>query len=285
MLTKTLPFTFAFLWSTGFIGAKYGLPYIEPYSFLAIRLAITLVILFMIIVILKPVFPNRQRTYIDIFISGVLIHAAYLGGVFTAIKLGLPAGITAVIVGLQPIITIVYAHGFKSPMALLTSAFGFIGLILIVTDSNLLLGIGLEPLLPCLLALVGITFGTIYQKQRCSETHIIVIAFLQYIPSLLIFGALAYSFESEQTIIWSSELIYALLWLSIILSIGAILLMSLLYKHNSASIAANYFYLAPPFALLQAYFFFDERINMLKLVGIALVVVSIYLTGNIKEKR
>lgn len=285
MLIRSLPFVFALLWSTGFIGAKYGLPYIQPYSFLALRFIMTLALLGLVLLIMKPPFPRKAQTYWHLLLAGILIHVAYLGGVFSAIKLGMPAGVTAVIVGVQPLLTVLLIQRLSSLKLLFAAAVGFLGLILVLFRAQA----GAQDLptadwsvyLPAIIALLGITLGTLYQKKHCADVHIISSAFLQYIPTGIIFVALAVFFEtgSGQTIEWHAELIFALLWLVVVLSVGAVVLMNLLYQHNSASGAASYFYLSPPFALLLSYFLFDETMSLINIVGILLIVASLYLTS------
>jgi drug/metabolite transporter (DMT)-like permease len=287
MLIRLLPFAFVLLWSTGFIGAKYGLPYVEPYTFLAIRFVITLVFLGLIVLFVKPKFPPKGPIYLHLAFVGILIQVVYLGGVFSAIKLGLPAGIAAVIVGVQPILTVLVIHRLQSKFIFLAAILGFIGLLLVIfggKGTQLDTAISLKNCIPSFLALLGITFGTLYQKKYCSSVPVIVNAFVQFVPTCVFFILLALVFETGQgqTIIWHPELIMALLWLVIVLSIGAILLMNLMYQQNSASSAASYFYLTPPVTLVLSYFLFDETITMINVVGISLVVLSVYLTNKIK---
>ncbi len=280
MFLKSVPFLFVLLWSTGFIGAKYGLPYIEPFSFLAIRFCITLLLLLAVLFYLKPKFPKNLKSYTDIFISGALIHGGYLGGVFSAIKLGVPAGIIAVVVGLQPVLTTLIIYRLSSPSLLAISLVGFIGLILVVINENTLLNTtNMLIYIPGLIALISITLGTLHYKKHSTDIDFITGIFLQYLPTVIIFVGLAIMFETHATIEWTTDLIFALLWLSIVLSIGAVLLMSMLYKHNSANTAANYFFLVPPVTLIEGYVLFDERLSLLNIVGIGLVVFSIYMSN------
>ena len=236
--------------------------------------------------LIKPEFPMSPRVCAHAFASGLLVHVAYLGGVFGAIKLGLPAGITAIIVGMQPILTtlLFVTKGRLPSKVLFTSALGFAGLLFVIDPGSTQNSYHWPMLWPAVLALTGITFGTIYQKQKCSEVNVLSLAILQYIPTALIFIVLAYTLENGQEIMWQGELIFALLWLSIVLSIGAILLMNWLYKHQSATKAANFFYLAPPLALVQASLFFGETISAINGAGILLVVLSLYATSRVLGK-
>lgn len=284
MLIRCLPLIFAFLWSTGFIGAKYGLPYIEPFSLLAIRFVITLVFLGLIIALLKPGFPAVPARYGQVAVAGLLIHGFYLAGVFVAIKWGMPAGMAAVIVGVQPVLTVLLTNRGQSPRLLLMSAVGFIGLFLVLLRegqadlANAAASLPWTTYMPVVIALIAITLGTLYQKRYCADIHIVTSAFLQYIPTTLFFLVLAYGVErgSWAVITWHPQLIFAILWLVIVLSIGAVMLMNLLYRHHSANTAASYFYLSPPFALMLGYLLFDEAVSAINLLGIVLVAISIY---------
>ena len=284
MFVKLLPLLFALLWSTGFIGARFGLPYIGPFTFLAIRLLIAASVLFGLITCLGLKFPCLHRGYLHVFGSGLLIHVAYLGGVFYAIKVALPVGDTAIIVGMQPIFTAIITHRLNLASVLMTSMLGFIGLLFVMSHGHLSVPLHWNMILPACIALTGITLGTIYQKNKCAEFNIVVIAFLQYIPAGLIFLTLSLLFERTRTIIWNGNLIFALLWLSLVLSIGTIILLSFLYRNHSAAKVANFFYLAPPLALIQGHFFFGERINAVNILGIILVVASLYIASQVHVK-
>ncbi|NJO12926.1 MAG: DMT family transporter [Gammaproteobacteria bacterium] len=277
---------FALLWSTGFIGAKLGLPYIGPFTFLAIRFLITLTLLSGLLLFLRPAFPVSRASYAHAFASGLLVHVAYLGGVFGSIKLGLPAGVTAIVVGMQPILTTLVFVAQKSipAKALLTSTLGFVGLCCVLVKSNGSWSFEWSSLWPAFVALAGITFGTLYQKRKCSSLNVLTLASLQYVPTAIAFALLALVFEQHEPIVWHRDLVFALLWLVLVLSIGAILLMNWMYQHQSAAKAANFFYLAPPFALIEAYLLFGEKISALNTLGILLVLVSLFASNQVVGK-
>ena len=285
---KFSPILFPLLWSTGFIGSKYGLPYIQPFSFLALRFLVVLILFGGIILVLRPAMPKSLGVFSSVFVSGLLIHGIYLGGVFLSIKLGMPAGMAAVMVGAQPVLTVLLANGLSSMKLLLVALLGFVGLLLVlsVESSGSDKPLAILTYLPVILSLLAITYGTIYQKKYCSNVHIISQAFLQYIPTGILFLLAALVFESGSftAIVWHVDLFFALFWLAIALSIGAVLLMSVLYQNNSANVAASYFYLSPPCTLIIAYFLFDEQLTLLNLLGICLVVLSVYLTTVLNKK-
>lgn len=274
-MTRLIPLVFAALWSTGFIGAKFGLPFVGPYMFLFLRFSLTLVALGAIIFAMRIQIPRDWESWRDTWISGLLIHAAYLGGVFTAIKLGLPAGVTAIIVGIQPILTLLVTGSARDTRAVCVCLLGFFGLVLVVWDDGISVPVNL--LFPAIVAALGITFGTLYQKRTLGHLPILSIALMQYVPTTLLFAGLAYIFEWDSPVIWTWQLVFSLAWLCFVLSIGAVLLMSIMYRTNSASKAANYFYAAPPLALIQGYFFFEETISTVNFAGIVLIVLGLYL--------
>jgi len=283
MLERFLPLIFVLFWSTGFIGSKLGAPHIEPFTFLAIRFSITLAILSLIILVMKPEFPEGWKIKCHVFYTGLLIHAVYLYGVFLAIKLGLPTGIAAAIVGFQPVLTTLIIHKAKAPLLIGVALLGFAGLLMVVLDEGISFsGVTWQVYLPCFLSLLGITLGTIHLKKYCGGVNLITLTWLQYIPTFLVLTAGAFIFERGATINWTGELVFAILWLAVVLSIGAVILMSYLYKKRAANVVASYFFLTPPVTLIMGYVLFDERIHLINLLGFALVVASIYLTKKLE---
>lgn len=301
MLIRLLPFAFVLFWSTGFVAAKYGLPYTGPYTFLAVRFTFVVILLGIIVWLFKSKFPKDRASYFHLFVVGMLVQVLYLGGVFSAIKLGLPAGIAAVVVGMQPILTAFIIHRFSSIPVITTTITGFLGLLLVVVDFNSMVNggsssventaqnivqnnIDLINYTPLFVALLGITFGTLYQKKYCAHVPVLVNAFVQFIPTCIAFIVLTFLFESDPkiTLDWHPNFIMALSWSVVVLSIVSILLLNLLYQYNSASSAASYFYLSPPVALILGYFLFDETISAFNLLGIALVIVSVFISNKLK---
>ncbi len=291
-ILKIIPLLFAVLWSTGFVGAKYGLPYIEPFTFLSVRLILAILIIGFIVLLLKPPLPSERRQYFHLMVAGLFIHAFYLGGVFSAIDLGMTAGAVAVIVGMHPLFTVFLTHGFSSLKLNFIALLGFAGLLLVLfkgseANTQVILDESnqLYAYLFAVIALFGITFGTLYQKKYCAQVSTITSAFIQYIPTCVVFCIVALMFEYKQIhhIEWNVHLFFAIFWLVIVLSIGAVMLMNLLYQQNSASSAASYFYLSPAIALIISYFMFDETLNMINVVGMFVIVVSLYYTNKLQQ--
>jgi drug/metabolite transporter (DMT)-like permease len=279
-MKRIYPLLFVFLWSTGFIGARFGLPFSEPLSFLLARYLCVIVLMLTIAVLSRAPWPKDPRQWWHIGVSGVLIHAVYLGGVFIAIKQGLPAGITALVVGMQPLLTAIGAGGLLgeqvNPRQWGGLVLGFIGLALVVSGK---FGISAElgpMLIPAVVALVGMTAGTLYQKRFCSGFDLRTGSVIQFVSSTLV-TVTAIALFTEFQITWTAPFVFALGWLVLVLSIGAISLLNLLIHSGSAVNVASLFYLTPLSTALIAWGVFGETLPAISLVGMALAVGGVYL--------
>ena len=277
------PTLFVLLWSTGFIGAKYGLPYAEPFSFLALRLFIACALLAPAIVLLKKPWPTRPQVR-HAAVAGVLLHASYLGGVFWAIKTGMPAAVAALIVGLQPIGTAVLARAVLGEVVGMRRWLGLalgLGGVVLVVGSRMQTGIGdvtMPALLSTLVALTGITLGTVYQKRFGGETPLLSGTLVQYAASGSVLAVLAFTLETR-IFTWTPAFIFALAWLVLVLSFGAVLLLLWLLGRSAALSVSSLFYLVPVVTALEAFFLFGERLGgaayggmLVAVLGVALVV-------------
>ncbi len=279
-----VPGLFVFLWSTGFIGARFGLPYAEPFTFLFVRFLFTLAVLFPVALITRARWPRQWPDIGHIAVSGLLVHAAYLGGVFAAIRLGMPAGLTALIVGVQPLLTAVVARAYLgdsvSRLQWAGLLLGFAGGILVLGEKMLAAGtgsfssFGLGGLLFALAALLGISFGTLYQKQFCADMDLRTGAIIQYLASTAAMGLIAVTTETME-IQWTADFIFALVWLVVMLSLGAISLLTLLIRRGAASEVASLFYLVPPATAAEAFLLFGERLGLMALVGMVLAALGV----------
>jgi drug/metabolite transporter (DMT)-like permease len=279
-MNRLTPYLFVFLWSTGFIGAGWGLPDAEPLSFLLVRYLCVIVLMLAIALLYRAPWPKDPRQWGHIGVSGLLIHAVYLGGVFTAIKHGLPAGITALVVGMQPLLTAVGAGRLLgepvSARQWAGLALGFIGLALVVAGKFGFQG-DLGPMLvPAVAALLGITAGTLYQKRFCAGFDLRTGSVIQFAASALL-TALAIVLFAEFQVTWTASFVFALGWLVLVLSIGAISLLNLLIHRGSAVNVASLFYLTPLSTALIAWGVFGETLPALSLVGMVLAVGGVYL--------
>ena len=280
-----MPAIFVLLWSTGFIGAKFGLPYAEPFTFLFIRFVLTLLLLIPLALLMRIPWPTSPRLWTHIAISGFLVHGAYLGGVFYGIYLGMPAGLAALLVGLQPLLTAAFAGpllGEKlTRLQWVGLSLGLIGICLVLGSKleigeSLFDGFGISALLCVTAALMGISLGTLYQKRYCTSMPLLSGAVIQYLAAGGLLGSGALLFETRQ-VEWSSTFILTLAWLVLILSIAAILLLMALIKKGEASRVASLFYLVPPVTALQAWWLFDERLPLLGLAGMVIAITGVVM--------
>ena len=290
MLRKLAPGLFVFLWSTGFIGAKYGIPYAPPFYFLAIRLAIASLLLFIAISFLRKSQPLTRNIIWPSTLIGLTLHGAYLGGCFFAVSRGLPAGIAALIVSLQPVLVSIFAARYlNEPLngrAVLGLTLGLVGLLVVVIPRISVSGsnsISLVAVSASVIGLLGGTSGTILQKKYGGAIPTLAGTSVQYATTALVFLIIALIFE-EPIIIWSPEFIGALTWLVLALSFGAILLLFFLLSQGSAASVSSLYYLVPAVTAIIAYFFFDEHISTLSLIGTAITVVGVWLVVS-KQKE
>lgn len=282
-MTRFYPLLFVLLWSTGFIGAKFGLPYAGPITFLCVRYGLVIGLMGLVALATRAPWPAAPRQWLHIGITGLLVHALYLGGVFSAIHQGLPAGITSLVVGLQPLLTALGAGLLLGERVLprqwagLVLGFGGVGLVVSSKVVAVAGGNGLQAMLvPALLALAGITAGTLYQKRFCPSFDLRTGAVIQFVPCLLVSSLFAASTET-MVIDWSGQFVFALLWLVLVLSVGAISLLNLLIRSGSAVNVASLFYLTPPTTALIAWAAFGETLTGLALVGMGITVFGVWL--------
>lgn len=277
-----LPLLFVFLWSTGFIGAKFGLPYAEPLSFLLVRYGIVITLMTALALATRAPWPKEPRQWAHIGVSGLLVHATYLGGVFVAIAHGLPAGVTALVVGMQPLLTALGAGWWLGERVRGRQwaglALGFAGVVLVVSG-KIAGGPALGPMLvPALVALLGITAGTLYQKRYCASFDLRAGSVIQFVPTALV-TAIAVALFEDFRIDWTPQFGFALAWLVGVLSLGAISLLNLLIRGGSAVNVASLFYLTPPTTALIAWGFFGETLSPVALGGMVLAVSGVYLVA------
>ncbi|MCB1438536.1 MAG: DMT family transporter [Nitratireductor sp.] len=281
LLEKFAPAIFVLLWSTGFIGAKLGLPHVEPFTFLSLRMLI-------VVAILAPVvfFFVKKRTTPALFmhsmIVGILVHAVYLGGVFFAISRGMSAGVASLVVALQPLLTVFIARAMLGERMTARQVTGLIvalaGVILVLSPrifgGTALHGLSWVTLSAVTASVIGISFGSVYQKRFATGIDIRVATLAQYLGSLIPLGLLSLLTETRQ-VEWTLELVIAMAWLVIVLSIGAVSLLMFLIRRDSAGSTATLFYLVPVFTALIAWVMFGETLQPVQFAGMALVISAI----------
>jgi drug/metabolite transporter (DMT)-like permease len=276
-----IPATFVVLWATGFIGARYAMPWSEPFTFLAARFLIAAAVLLLLALILQARHASPRQA-LHSLIAGMLMHGGYLGAVFWAIKHGMPAGISALIVGLQPLVTAVMAGTFLGekilPKHWLGLAIGFVGVVIVLWPKLGVAasGITAATLAASLFSVVSMSAGTIWQKRHATSVDMFSGTFYQYVGGalpMLVGSALL----ETRTVVWNGELIFAMAWLVFVLSIGAIFLLMVMIRDGEMAKVASLFYLVPAVTAVMAYALFGEELTLVQIVGIVVATIGVGL--------
>ena len=278
-LARFAPVLFVLLWSTGFVSAKYGLPYADPFIFLSVRVLIAGLILFAVAAVMKSPIAIGVSAITRSSLIGFFLHACYLGGVFYSISKGLPAGVAAVVTSLQPVLVSVLAVRvlgeqlrFKQVVGLLL---GLIGVVLVLGPS-FEQDIPVSGVIGILVALIGSTAATLLQKRIGADVPLIAGTAYQYVASGFVL-ALAAIATGGTRIEWSGQFIVAFVWLIAVLSVGAILLLLWLLNSGSAASVSSLFYLVPPATALEAFLLFGEKVNTQGFLGIGITALGVWL--------
>ena len=273
------PAVFVVLWASGFIGAKLGLAYAEPMTFLSLRMIAVVLLLAIVIALTRPKWPDRAGLFHSA-VTGTLVHGLYLGGVFASIENGLSAGLIALVVSLQPVLTSTLANRLLGervlPRQWLGLLLGVAGVYLIVHEK---IATGeTTPLawLFAIVALIGITVGTFYQKRFGGGIDWRPALSVQYASAGVFFTLAAFAFETR-VVHWTPQFLFALGWLVFVLSFGAIWLLYFLIHRQAATRVIGLFYLTPPLTALMAWALFAERLEPLALGGMAICVAGVFL--------
>jgi drug/metabolite transporter (DMT)-like permease len=281
-LTAAMSAAFVFLWSSGFIGAKFGLPSAGTFTFLAIRFLLASALLVPFLIFLRTPWPSSWRDAGHIAVSGLLLNIGCLGSCFYAMSLGLPGGIVAVIGGLQPLLTgVLAAYLLREDVDArqwLGLGLGFAGVVAVLSDR---LSLGSAPASAIGFAFFGlicITVATLYQKRFCANVPLRSGAAIQLGASAVACLPAAMLLEGF-SVQWSPELVLALLWLAGPLSLGALTLLWALVRRGAASKVSSLFYLTPPITALMGWLFFGDRLGVIALVGMAVVVAGVALAA------
>src|ERR1700716_2649853 len=261
LAARAAPAIFVLLWSTGFIGTKYVLHNAEPLTYLAIRMALVVGLMAVIVAIARPPWPDRSGVGHSI-VAGLLVHGFYLGGTAIAIAHSIPAGLSALIPGLQPILTSTLANRWLgervTPLQWTGLLLGLAGVVLILHDRPMSGEAGWGWLASGM-SLVSITLGTLYQRRYCGSIDWRAGNLVQYIAVTIFFGLGAWLFENNE-VHWTTEFILGLSWLAVVLSIGRIGLLSWLTRRSAATSVASLFYLVPAVTAVMASVLFGGRL-------------------------
>ena len=274
------PALFVVLWSTGFISAKFGLPYAGPLTYLLLRFALVAVLMGGLALALRSPWPVRRATWMHLVVIGFLIHGLYLGGVFVAISRGMPAGTASMLVGIQPILTVFLARIWlgerTTTRQLIGLVVGLLGVYFVVEHKMRIAGLDGVGLASIVVALVAISVGTLYQKRHGGGVDMRAAAAIQFGACALLFLLVAPTIEPG-SVDWTWQFQFALGWSVLVLSVGAISLLYWLLRHGAAADVARLFYLVPAVTMLMAYLLFGETITWLAVAGMVLIATGVTL--------
>jgi drug/metabolite transporter (DMT)-like permease len=280
MAARAAPAIFVVLWSTGFVATKYVVNNAEPLTYLTIRMALVVGLMAVIAAIARPKWPDRIGIAHSV-VAGILVHGFYLGGTAIAIAHSIPAGLSALIPGLQPILTSTLANRWLgervTPLQWTGLLLGLAGVVLILHNRPMSGEAGWGWLASGV-SLVSITLGTLYQRRYCGQIDWRAGNLIQYIAVCIFFAVAAWPFENH-VVHWTQEFVLALLWLVVVLSIGSIGLLYWLIRRSAATSVASLFYLVPAVTAAMAYVLFGERLDLVAIVGMIACAAAVFLVN------
>ena len=271
---------FIIIWSSGFIVSRLGMPFSEPMTFLFLRFSGVCVLMLPIILWKKIPWPSLQQI-VHIAVAGSLLQFGYLAGVWISVRAGMPAGLSALIVGLQPILTALFAYFIAEKInsrQWLGLFLGLIGVVLVLSAKLNTHGVTISNILWNVFALISITAGTIYQKKYCPSFDLRIGSFIQFMTSAFISGLAAIAFETR-VVQWSNEMIGALVWSIFFISIGAISLLFVLIRRGNATKVSSIMYLTPPTTAVLAWIFFKEPLTPIIVIGTIVTSLGVLLVN------
>ena len=280
-LKRLVPATFVLLWSTGFIGARYAMPWAEPFTFLGGRFVLAFLLLGLVAMLIGARRASR-RVALHSAIAGALMHGVYLGGVFWAIHRGLPAGLAALIAGLQPLVTALVAGKVLGedvqPRHWAGLAAGFAGVLIVLSPKLGAMdgGVTWQTLTAAFVAMTGMTAGTIWQKRFGAGGDLITGTLYQYLGVAVLMMLASFAFETR-TVTINGELVFALIWLTLVLSIGAICLLMVMIRDGEMSKISSLFYLVPVVTAIMAWALFGEALTPVQIAGMVLTTLGVGL--------
>lgn len=282
-LLRAMPWVFVLIWSTGFVVARYGMPHAPPFGFLVVRYVLSLLCFAAWIGVTRAAWPRDRSQWLHLAVTGALINAGYLGGVWAAVKQGISAGTVSLIVGLQPVLTAIWvsATASRSKTVRVSGAqwagllLGLLGLVLVVWRKldagevgagNLALSIG---------ALLSITIGALYQKRYVAACDVRTASFVQLLAALAV--SLPFALAESEPIRWHPELVGALAWSVLVLTLGGSSLLYLLLQRGATTQVTSLLYLVPPCTAVMAWLLFGELLTPVVLIGMALAALGVWL--------
>jgi drug/metabolite transporter (DMT)-like permease len=280
LAARAAPAIFVVLWSTGFVATKYALHAAQPLTFLAIRMTVVVGLMVIIAAVTRPQWPDRIGVFHSI-VAGLLVHGFYLGGTAVAISLSIPAGLSALMPGLQPILTSTIANRWLgervTPLQWVGLLVGLAGVALILHDRQLTGQAGWG-WLASTVSLVSITLGTLYQRRYCGKIDWRAGNLVQYLAVTALFAAASFLFETGD-VHWTTEFVLAVAWLAVALSIGSIGLLYWLIRHAAATSVASLFYLVPAVTSAMAYVLFGEKLDAIAIAGMAACALAVFVVN------
>ncbi len=288
LLLRFAPLVFVMLWSTGFIAAKYSMHNADPFVFLCLRFSITALALIPLLLAAGAMLPRRPWAFRHDMVTGVLLHCGYLGYVFWPIKNGVPSGIVAIIIGVQPILTMALASLYIGEhldwRKLAGLLIGFLGItVVIVGKYGITLGLNggfeLLDLGMCLVSLLSIATGVFYQKKFCDRSQLLPGTLMQYVAGALATACFALLFGETWAIDWTPTFAIALTWQVLGLSIGAVMLLMYIINNGEAGRISSMFYLVPPLVVVEAHFLFGETLGPLSMFGMLICVAGVLIVN------
>jgi drug/metabolite transporter (DMT)-like permease len=280
LAARAAPAIFVVLWSTGFVATKYAVHNAEPLTYLAIRMVLVMALMAVIAAIARPQWPDRVGMAHSV-VAGILVHGFYLGGTAIAIAHSIPAGLSALIPGLQPILTSTLANRWLgervTPLQWAGLLIGLAGVVLILHDRPMSGDAGWGWFASGV-SLVSITLGTLYQRRYCGRIDWRAGNLVQYLTVAVFFGIGAWLFE-DNVVHWTAEFVLALIWLAVVLSIGSIGLLYWLIRRSAATSVASLFYLVPAVTAVMAYVLFGERLDTVAIAGMVACAAAVFLVN------
>jgi drug/metabolite transporter (DMT)-like permease len=276
---RLAPFLFIVIWASGYVVAKAAAPYAEPLSFLLARYAGVVVLMASLAWLARAPWPATRSEVLHLAVAGIGIQAIYLGGVWVAVRHGMPAGLAALIVNLQPVLTAVAGRLIGERVRVrqwLGLGLGFAGVALVVSSRLGGADMGWGPVALALLALLAITAGTLYQKRFIPRFDLRTGQVVQFAASIAVTLPVALAFESFR-IEWNGQVVAAMLWSVFVLSGVGISLLFMMIRHGAATEVTSYMYLVPAVTALMAWAMFEERLSGAALAGMVVTIVGVAL--------